>query len=150
MDILDLIKKDHRKVETLFSEIETADDTQKLYKCFNQLYEEISLHAEVEAQTFYPAIRECGDTGELIDTAQKEHGEAKQLLEEIESLSPTSEEFKAKIRDLKQVIQHHVQEEENQVFSQARQCMTQEKRSQLGSEFEMVKSKLHQEISVLG
>jgi hemerythrin superfamily protein len=150
MDILDLIKKDHRKIETLFSAIETTDDTQKLYECFNQLYEEINLHAEVEEQTFYPAILEyCENTEEVIDEAQNDHDEAKQLLEEIESLSPTSAEFKQKIRELKQVIQHHVQSEENQVFSSARQCITEEERSQLGSDFEAVKSQLQSDMSIM-
>jgi len=148
MDILDFIKKDHRQIDTLFSEIEATDDTQKLYHCFNQLYEEINLHAEVESQTFYPAIRECTDSDGLVNEAQKEHDQAKQLLEEIEFLSPTSEEFKAKIRELKQVIQHHVQEEENEIFSQVRQYMNEEKRAQLGREFEAVKSKLHSEMSI--
>ena len=151
MDILDLIKKDHRQIETLFSEVETTDDTQKLYQCFNQLYEEISLHTEVEEQTFYPAIRDyCEDADELVDEAQGQHDEAKQLLEEIESLSPTSAEFQAKIRELKQAIQHHVQEEETQVFSQARQCMSEAKRLQLGNEFEAVKSQLQSEMSIMG
>ncbi len=149
MDILDLIKKDHRKVASLFSQIETTDDTQKLYECFNQLYEEISLHTEVEEQTFYPAVRDCQDTGQLVDEAQAAHDEAKQLLEEIEDLSPTSMEFKAKILELKQVIQQHVQEEENKVFSQVRQCLSQEERSQLGSKFEAVKSQLQSEMSVM-
>ncbi len=150
MDILDLIKKDHRKIETLFSAIETTDDTQKLYECFNQLYEEINLHADVEEQTFYPAIRDyCEDTEEMVDEAQNDHHEAKQLLEEIEFLSPTSAEFKQKIRELKQLIQQHVQEEENELFSQARQCMSEEKRSQLGTEFEAVKRQLQSEMSIM-
>jgi len=149
MDILDLIKKDHRKLASLFSQIETTDDTQKLYGCFNQLYEEISLHTEVEEQTFYRAVRDCHDTSHLVDEAQAEHDAAKHLLEEIEDLSPTSMEFKAKINELKQVIEHHVQEEENILFSQVLQCLSQEERSQLGNEFEAVKSHLQSEMSVM-
>lgn len=148
MDVLELIKADHRLVESLFSEIENAEDTHKLYDSFNQLYEVLNVLAEVEKQVFYPAIRNCIDIENLVDAAQKEQNEAKQMLEDVSSLSPTSAEFKAKIRELKQAIQHHIQEEENEVFSQVRQCMSQEERSQLGSEFEVVKSKLQTEISV--
>ncbi len=148
MDVLELIKADHRLVETLFSEIEKTDDTHKLYDSFNQLYEALNVHAEVEEQVFYPAIRARQDTEKLVDEAHKEHEEAKQMLEDVSSLSPTSAEFKAKIRELKQAVQHHIQEEENEVFSQVRQCMSEEEREQLGREFEVVKSKLQTEISV--
>jgi hemerythrin superfamily protein len=148
MDVLELIKADHRFVESLVSKIENAEDTHKLYDSFNQLYEALNVHTEVEEQVFYPAIRNSIDTENLVDEAQKEHNEAKQMLEDVSSLSPTSAEFKAKIQELKQAIQHHIQEEENEVFSQVRQCMSQEERSQLGSEFEVVKSKLQTEISV--
>lgn len=148
MDVLDLIKADHRQVETLFSEIESTDDPHKLYKSFNQLYNALNVHAEVEEQTFYPAIRHCEDIEELVNAAQLEHDEAKQMLEDLASLSPTSAEFKQKISELKQAIQHHIQEEENKVFSQVRKCMSQEEREELSSEFQAVKSQLQSEISV--
>ena len=149
MDVLDLIKTEHRRIETLVSEIESTDNPHKLYECFNQLFNGLNLYAEVEEQTLYPAIRRhCQDTQELIDAAQQEHHKAKQILEELEYLSPTSREFKQKIADLKDVIQHHVQAEENKLFDQVRECMSQEEREQLGSEFKAVKSKLQSEMSV--
>lgn len=149
MDVLDLIKTEHRQIETLFSEVESTDNPHKLYECFNQLFNGLNLYAEVEEQTLYPAIRRHGqDTKELVDAAQQDHHKAKQILEELEYLSPTSREFKQKIAELKQVIQHHVQEEENVVFDQVRECMSQEDREQLGSEFKAVKSKLQSEMSV--
>ncbi len=148
MDVLELIKADHRQVETLFSEIESTDNPHKLYECFNQLYNALNVHAEVEEQTFYPAVRDCQDAEKLVDAAQEEHDEAEQMLEALASLSPTSAEFKQKIGELKQAIQHHVQEEENEVFSKVRECMSQKEREQLGSEFEALKRKLRSEISV--
>lgn len=148
MDVLELIKADHRLVESLFSEIEKTDNTHKLYDSFNQLYEALNLHAEVEEQVFYPAIRDRQNAEKLVNEAQKEHNEAKQMLEDVSSLSPTSAEFKAKISELRQAIHAHIQKEENEVFSQVHQCMSEEEREQLGSEFELVKSKLQTEISV--
>lgn len=148
MDVLDLIKADHRQVETLFSEIESTDEPHKLYECFNQLYNALNVHVEVKEQIFYPAIRNCQDTEELVDEAQQEHSKAKQMLEDLEYLSPTSVEFKQKIGELKQAIQHHVQEQENEVFSKVRECMSQKEREQLGSKFEALKRKLRSEISV--
>lgn len=148
MNVLELIKADHLQVETLFSEIESTDDTHKLYECFNQLYNALNVHAEVEEQTFYPAVRRCQNTQGLVDTAQAEHDEAQQMLEELASLSPTSAEFKQKMGELKQVIQHHVQSEEDEVFSQVRDCMSAEELSQLGSKFQAVKSQVQSEMSV--
>lgn len=142
MDVLELIKADHRRVETLFSEIESTDEPHKLYECFNQLYNALNVHAEVEEQTFYPAIRRrCQDTEGLVDAAQDAHDQAEQMLEELESFSPTSAEFKQKIGELKQVIQRHMHSEENQVFSQVRECMSEEEREHMGREFEAVRFK---------
>lgn len=149
MDILDLIRKDHRQVETLFKEIENTNNNQELYDRFNELYKEINLHAKVEEQTFYPAIRESGDHNQLVSEAQKEHDKAKELLEEIASLSPASIEFEQKIRQLKEAIQHHVQEEEKEVFPLVSECMNAEEREQLGREFTTSKSQLQNEISAL-
>ncbi len=149
MDILDLIKKDHCQVETLFKEIENSNNNQELYDRFNELYKEINLHAKVEEQTFYPAICEYEDNNQLVNEAQKEHDEAKELLEEIASLSPASTEFEKKIRQLKEAIQHHVQEEEKEMFSLVSECMSAEEREQLGREFTASKSQLQNEISAL-
>jgi len=145
MDILDLIRKDHRQIENLFSEIERTGNTQKLYGYFNQLYEEISLHTEVEEKIFYPVISNYQNTERLLDEAQKEHNEIKQMLEDIESFSPISEEFKQKLSELKQAIKHHVQEEENEVFTQVQEWMSKAEREQLGNEFEAVKSQQQSE-----
>ena len=149
MDILDLIKKEHRKIEALFSEVEQSD-AQKLYECFNELHQEISTHTEAEKQTLYIAVRNCENTDELVDKSQSEHEEASQLLEEIEFFSPTSTEFKAKIQQLKQVILQHIQEEENEMFSQARQGISEEQLSKLATEFGAAKRKLQTEMSVVG
>jgi len=145
MDILDLIRKDHRQIENLFSEIERTGNTQKLYGYFNQLYEEISLHTEVEEKIFYPAISNYQNTERLVDEAQKEHNEIKQMLEDIESFSPISDEFKQKLSELKQAVKHHIQEEENEVFNQVQEWMSKPEREQLGNEFEAVKSQQQSE-----
>ena len=149
MDILDLIKKEHRNIEALFSEIEQTGDTHKLYECFNELHQEISTHTEAKKITLYTAVRSCEDTEELVNKSQREQDEAKHLLEEIEFFSPTSSEFKAKIQQLKQVILQHVQEEENEMFSRVRQCIGEEERSKLATEFGAVKSKLQSETSAI-
>lgn len=146
MDILDLIKKERQQVETLFSNLENGGEIQQIYQYFNQLYEEINLQAEAKRQVFYPAISGYQDTEVLVDKAKNQQDAVKQMLEEIESFSPSSVEFNQKIRQLKQIIQQHVQEEEHEVFPLVRDCMNEAEREQLGKGFAAVKTKLQTEM----
>lgn len=147
MNLIDLIKADHRKAEKIFSEIEKADDPTKLYDGFNQLYKELNLHAETEELVFYPAMREYEETEELIEEAEEEHVEVKELLEEMKSLSPESSEFKEKMIELKEAVQHHVQEEENEVLPKVQKCMKKKELQELAKEFEQTKSKLEEDMA---
>jgi hemerythrin superfamily protein len=146
MDILELIRRDHRQVETLFLQLGSTNEDTELYQCFNQIYQELNLHTEAEEQVFYPALRECEGTEDLLKEAAQEHAQAKALLEEMKSISPASEEFKAKIRQLNDAVQHHVEEEESEVFDTARECMNGEQLQELGDEFEQAKNKIKHEI----
>lgn len=148
MDIFELIKADHRKVESLFSKIEDTKNSKKLDEYFKQLYKELNIHAQVEELTFYPTMRDNEGTQELVDEAEEEHVEVKVMLEQIKSLDSTSSEFTAKISELKEAVGHHVQEEENEVFPKVRQCINEEELEQLATEFQEVKNKLNDEMSV--
>ncbi|MBD1860313.1 MULTISPECIES: hemerythrin domain-containing protein [Trichocoleus] len=145
-NILDLIATDHRKVEQIFSQIESASNLEQLYRYFNQLYKEVNLHARAEELVFYPGLREYEDTDAMIAEAESEHEEAAALLEEIKALSPDSAEFKEKIAELKKAILHHVQEEESEVFETARDGMDEQQLKQLGQEFQEAKTKLEDEV----
>lgn len=144
-DILSLIEADHRKVETLFAEIEQADAA-GMYACFNQIYKELTLHAEAEEIVFYPALQEFEETEEYIEEAEEEHEEARVLLEEMKALRPEDPEFKSKLMALKEAIQHHVQEEESEIFEAVRSCMDGETLMELAEEFTDVKRKYEQEV----
>ncbi len=147
MDIFETIKHDHRQVEELFSEIENTKDSKKLSSLFHKIYQELNLHAKVEELTFYPSMREYEETEELLEEAEEEHNQVKILLEELQSLNPTSSEFKEKIGKLKTAVQHHIQEEEEEVFPKVRQSMSEEELDELSQEFEETKSKLQKEMA---
>lgn len=93
-------------------------------------------------------MRDHDDIKELVNEAEQEHTEVKVLLEQMKSLDATSSEFKEKISTLKEAVQHHVQEEENEVFPKVRQSMSDEELKQLAKEFEETQSKLQQDLSV--
>ncbi|BAY06967.1 hemerythrin domain-containing protein [Calothrix sp. NIES-2098] len=144
-NILSLIEAEHRQVEKLFAEAEKADSNQ-LYDCFNQIYKALTLHARTEELVFYPAMREYEETEQYIEEAEAEHEEAKILLEEIKALKPTDSEFKTKIKELKKAVQHHVGEEEEEIFPAISDCMSDRQLSELGQEFEKTKAQLEEEV----
>lgn len=145
-DILTLIEADHRKVDQLFEEIESSKGAKKIQDCFNQIYKELTLHAQAEELVFYPAMREYEETEEYIEEAEEEHNSAKILLEQIKSLKPGDDEFKTKLQHLMEAIKHHVEEEENEIFSAVRECMDEEELQQLGTEFQSSKAKLESQV----
>lgn len=147
MNVIELIKSDHRKVESLFSEMEKAKDSKKMQKLFNQLYTELTLHAKVEELTLYPSMRNYDETHDMVEEAEEEHTEAKELLEEIKSMSPSDPDFKAKIEELKEAVQHHVEEEESEILPSVSDSMDEQEMKELAKEFQEAKSKLEKEIS---
>lgn len=145
-DILTLIEADHRKVEELFEELEKSKSSKKTYECLTQIYKELNLHAKAEELVFYPAMREYDETAELIEEAEEEHAEAETLLEQIKTMSPDDDQFKHKIEQLKKSVQHHVEEEESEIFEAVRECMEDGELKSLGKEFQDAKAKLEKEV----
>ncbi len=144
-NILSLIETEHRQVEKLFAEAEKADFNE-LYECFNEIYKALTLHTRSEELVFYPAMQEYEATAQYIEEAEAEHEEAKIILEEIKSLKPTDSEFKTKIKSLKKAVQHHVEEEESEIFKAVSECMSDKQLSALGEEFQKTKAELEEEV----
>ena len=144
MNITEIITMDHRKTDTLFMEIASTDDPQKLQEFFGQLYKDLSVHAEAEEQIVYPAVRSYyGNTQELFD----EQAQMKQMLAQIKALNPTSSDFKAQIKQLQTVVQDHVKEEENDMFPQIRRHLSEAQMEQMATQFKEAKSTMQQEMA---
>lgn len=125
-DAIELLKADHRTVTALFEDYEklaegeaAADERQELA---NQICMELTVHAQIEEELLYPALREAFEAQDLIDEAVVEHATAKDLIEQIEEMSPDEELYDAKVRVLGEYIKHHAQEEESEIFKMARKC----------------------------
>lgn len=146
-DILSLIEADHKKVEQLFKETETASGA-KAHECFNQIYKELTLHAGAEELVFYPAMREHEKTRQYTEAAEQEHNSAKILLEQMKSLNPNDKEFKTKMMHLKETMLHHIKEEESEIFDAVRGSIKQENLQQLGQEFQSVKTKMEPDVEL--
>ena len=116
--ILAMLKADHKKVKELFSQYEKAD-SRKQRAIAQTVIQELDIHAELEEQLIYPAIRAEIDEDALMNEAIEEHHLVHILTEELLSLSPSEEIFQAKFTVLGEVVKHHIKEEEGEMFPQA-------------------------------
>jgi hypothetical protein len=111
-DAVALLKGDHRKVEQLFAQYESAGSDEQKRELARQLCTELIIHTKLEEEIFYPACREKAVEHDALDEAQVEHDSAKILITELMSQDPDSEYYDAKVSVLSEYIKHHVGEEE--------------------------------------
>ena len=123
-DAITLLKEDHKKVSGLFKEFEKASEARKP-KIAEQICEELTIHATIEEEIFYPEARQCLDNekGEdLLDEAEVEHDGIKGLVNKIEAAGGNGELFEAQVTVLKEYVEHHVKEEETELFPKLRKA----------------------------
>jgi hemerythrin superfamily protein len=121
-DAIALLKADHRAVEALFEQFEGATGDGRKQKIALQICMELTVHAQIEEEIFYPAC-EGRIEDDLLKEAYVEHDGAKMLIAEIEAGGPDDDYYEAKVKVLSEQIEHHVEEEEKRMegmFAQAR------------------------------
>ena len=147
MNIQTLIRLDHNKVNTIFTEIGATKDPQKLQEYFGQLYKDLLVHAQAEEEVVYPRVRSFyGDdnTQELYD----EQAQMKRMLDEIKASDPTkADEFRSKIKDVMDVVGDHIRQEEFTMFLAIDNNCSEEEKEQMATEFKAAKSKIQQEMA---
>lgn len=132
----DIIKQDHRRVEDLFRLYEDLDDLahDERRLLADQILEELEFHAEMEESLVYPRFFEAfaGEDDKMVDEAFAEHEVAKRLIDDLKSLSPEEPEFGAKMKVLKEAIEHHVEEEEEELLPKAEEKVSGEAMAEIG------------------
>ena len=115
-----LLKKQHDAVKALFKKIEKAKPDQRR-PLLAELAGNLQLHMKIEEGVFYPAVKELGTkkAQEMISEAYEEHHVVKLVIAEIPKVDPQDERFEAKVTVLKELIEHHVEEEEDEMFEMA-------------------------------
>jgi iron-sulfur cluster repair protein YtfE (RIC family) len=131
MDPFELLKKDHKTVSKLFERIEAVSGKAKL-PVFKQIKSELDLHMHIEESIFYPAIEKAKETRDLTLEAYEEHKVVKELLSELATAKAVSDEWEAKLTVLKENVEHHVDEEEHELFDKANDVLTGEEAERLG------------------
>ena len=147
---IELLMADHRKVEDLFehyeAEKEGDDDTKR--RIANRICGELTVHAQVEEEIFYPWLRENLDEDdmEMLEEAQVEHNGAKDLIAQIEAAAEIDATYDAMVKVLSEYIKHHVKEEENEIFPEV--SSQKDELDELGQEMSARKEELVEELGL--
>jgi len=140
MDAFELLKADHKKVNELFDQLEAATGKAKL-DVFNQIKTELELHTHIEETIFYPALEKPEETHDLTLEAYEEHKTVKTLLAELSGARTADDQWQAKAKVLRENVEHHVDEEENELFDKADDVLSDEEIESLGQRMEAEKAR---------
>jgi iron-sulfur cluster repair protein YtfE (RIC family) len=149
MDAFTLLKNDHEKVSGIFSKLEeTTERAEKTRtELFAQLKQELDVHAHIEETIFYPALKQEAETREITLEGFEEHHVIKTLLKELGPMEVTTERWSAKLKVLKENVEHHVEEEEEEMFKSAREVLSKEQIEDLGARMEAEKKRQQQQLA---
>lgn len=120
-DVLHLLAEDHKRVLKMFDEFEelkeeNSEDEEAMQQLVELACAELTIHAQLEEEIFYPAAREAIDDMDLLDEAEVEHASARQLITELAAMQPGDDLYEAKFTVLGEYVKHHIQEEEKELF----------------------------------
>ena len=148
-DAIALLKADHKKVTALFKEVEELSDRAhaQLQKLGDEICQELKVHAEIEEKIFYPAIQERTRRGhkdekDLVLESYEEHAAAKKVIADIEAVDSADESYKPKIKALSELIEHHVKEEESELFPGAQKLFDADELLEFGRRMTELKARL--------
>lgn len=148
-DAIALLKADHATVKELFQQVEDTSDRAKaqLQRLGDQICQELTVHTQIEEQIFYPAIKERTARGhkeekDQVLEAYEEHAAAKKVIEDIQAVDSSDESFKPKVKTLSELIDHHVKEEEHEMFPSAKKLFDENELADLGQRMAELKAQL--------
>jgi len=137
MDAIELLKTDHRKVEKLFDGLMKSKGEVSL---FRELDNELTVHAEIEEKLFYPAAKNVAPTRDLVLESIEEHKQIKMVLSDLEQADKGTDEWRAGLKVLMEDVQHHVGEEEKELFPKVEdKVLSRQELEDLGKRMEEMK-----------
>lgn len=149
MDALSLLKEDHDKVKKLLKDLDSTTErgVKTREQLFNKIKQELEIHEAIEEEIFYPALKDHPKTKELTLEAYEEHHVVDLVMAEIEAIPFDQETWGAKFTVMKENVEHHIEEEEEEMFKQAKQVFDEDELSQLGESMAKRKQELMQQAS---
>ena len=122
VNVIDLLKEDHRKVKGLFEKFKAANATSR-QSIADEALQDLEIHTKIEDSIVYPAIREAIDEEEMMDEAKEEHHVVGLLIKELRKMKATAEGYHAKFTVLSELVEHHIEEEESEMLPQAEESL---------------------------
>jgi hemerythrin superfamily protein len=119
-DAIAMLRADHKKVSGLFADFEKSRSAAKKKTIVTTICDELTVHAQLEEEIFYPAVKAALKDRELVPEATVEHATVKDLIGQLKGVEPDGEMYDAKVKVLSEYIKHHVKEEQNEMFVRAK------------------------------
>ena len=145
MNPFELLKEDHRKVAQLMEQLENIQgggDRKGQKDLFRQIKEELEVHSQIEEAIFYPALQVETETEEITREAYEEHKLVKTILNELEKMPVEDPQWMARFTVLRENVEHHVEEEEEEMFSKAHEVLNELELSEIAQEMEQEKKRM--------
>lgn len=133
MNAIKLLKQQHREVEALFKRLEKAKSANPRRKAFEQIADKLAIHATIEEKHFYPSVNRR-TTEDLLLEAVEEHLGVKRVIADLLDLEGNDPTFEAKAKVLKDLVEHHVEEEEKMLFPKVAKLVDEDELETIGSE----------------
>lgn len=141
MDVFEVLKKDHQEAREMFKKIEglSAGAKKTREDVYGKLKQELLRHALAEEKAFYPQFRQQRETHDLVEEGYSEHDHVKKMLKKIDAMPVDSDDWMDAIRDLKEAVEHHVKEEENELFPKIRKMIEKDRAEELAEQVQQAK-----------
>jgi hemerythrin superfamily protein len=146
IDAIELLTQQHGEVDELFKKFEKAiegKDDQVLMELFTRIADNLAAHAMIEEKLFYPSVY-VGPTADKLQEAVEEHLSVKRVMADLLEMDPMDTQFKAKMKVLQELVEHHVEEEEKLLFKDVKKLMTKEELAVIGEQMEAMFAELIQ------
>jgi len=135
VNAIDLLAKQHREVEQLFKKFEKAEGEEEKQSLFEEIGDKLAVHAGIEEKHFYPATKTARTEDELRE-AVEEHLSVKRIIADLLEMEPSNPQFEPKVLVLKEQVEHHVEEEEEELFPKVKKMLSRDELDDLGTVME--------------
>ena len=144
MNALSLLEEDHKRVKKMLAELDSTTErgVKTREELFTKLKQELEIHEAIEEEIFYPALKEHPKAKDIVLEAYEEHNVVDMVMAEIQDVAFDDERWGAKLTVMKENLEHHIEEEEGEMFKQARQVFEREELEELGERMESRKQAL--------
>ena len=140
MNVFELLKQDHQRVRDIFSQLGSTSrqDKRNRQDLFQELKRELVAHGHAEEKAFYPKLADKPPTHDIVEDGINEHHQIEQMIGRIETMSVETEEWRTAVGDLEKMVEHHVREEEDDMFARARSLLPEDQLDPIGDQVKKV------------